>query len=339
MSAWIFVFLILVGGLAVWYCGTKLVTYVDLLGDKLHIGKAFLGALLLGGVTSLPELTTTIVASYLGNATLAVSNLLGGIAMQTTVLAAADLLLMKQALTFVAPQPVLIMSGVLLIFQLAFVIVCGVLGEFLSFYDIGLWSFLNFAIFILFLFILRKYEGKEKWVATGKAKKNDPKKDSKFAERQSTRVLTMKIILYALPVVGGGILITYGANRLVEITGLASDFMGASIVALTTSLPEITTTFNAIRIRAYTLAISNIFGSNALMIGVLLISDIFYVKGLIFNAIPKSVLFLSALGILVTAAYIWGLLERRDKTFLRMGIDSFVVILIEIGGLFVLYFI
>lgn len=306
----------------------------------MKLGKAFLGALLLGGITSLPELTTTIVVSYLGNAPLAVSNLLGGISMQTVVLAMADLFLLKKALTYVSPQPILIMGGVLLIFQLAFVIICIALGEFISFYNIGLWSLLNCALYILFVFVLKKYEGQRRWIPTDfPASLNERKKYKKVDfSKYSIPKLWLRIILHAMPVVVGGVIISFSANSLVHATGMSSTFVGASIVAVTTSLPEITTTFYAITLGAYTLAISNIFGSNALMIGLLLVSDIFYRKGLIFNSLSNSALFVSALGILVTATYLWGLLERRNKTLFRMGFDSIVVIMIEVIGLTAIYF-
>lgn len=64
------------------------------------------------------------------------------------------------------------------------------------------------------------------------------------------------IVLCSIPVVAGGALISYSANMLISATGIGSTFIGASIVAITTSLPEVTTTFYAIRLGAYTLAIS-----------------------------------------------------------------------------------
>lgn len=85
--------------------------------------------------------------------------------MQTAVLAIADLLVLRRALTYVTPKPVLIMGGVLLIVQLSFVIICITLGELISLYGLGLWSVLNLALFLLFLFILKKYEGQKRWVA------------------------------------------------------------------------------------------------------------------------------------------------------------------------------
>lgn len=74
------------------------------------------------------------------------------------------------------------------------------------------------------------------------------------------------------------------------------------------------------------------------MIGLLFITDLFHQNGLTINSLNHSTLFICAIGILVTAAYLWGLLERRDKTIFRMSIDSVAVIVIEIFGLTILYF-
>lgn len=329
--------LILLGAGAIWFSGTRLVLYVDAIGDRFHLSRAFLGALLLGGITSLPELATTISASLLGNAPLAASNLIGGVAMQTFVLACADLIVLRRALTYVSPNPVLIMGGVLLITQLAFVMLCVVVGEVVVFWNIGLWTLLNFCLFLWFLFLLKNYEGKKRWVATDLPKQAQKSSKHKTYTKRSKHRLWLGVCLHAIPVVLGGVLISYSANRLIEITGLSSTFIGASIVAITTSLPEVTTTFYAVRLGAYTLAISNIFGSNSLMIGLLFIADLFYRKGLVLDALGPATLYLCAIGILVTAAYLWGLLERKNKTILRMGIDSAIVVVVELGGLVGLY--
>jgi cation:H+ antiporter len=44
------------------------------------------------------------------------------------------------------------------------------------------------------------------------------------------------------------------------------------------------------------------------------------------------------LGILLTAVYLAGFVERRHKTMLRMGIDSIIVLVAYSGGLVVLFF-
>jgi cation:H+ antiporter len=43
------------------------------------------------------------------------------------------------------------------------------------------------------------------------------------------------------------------------------------------------------------------------------------------------------LGIAVTTLFLIGLAERRDRTILRMGIDSAAVLLVYFGGLVILY--
>jgi hypothetical protein len=45
------------------------------------------------------------------------------------------------------------------------------------------------------------------------------------------------------------------------------------------------------------------------------------------------------MGIVVTCAYLVGLVERRDQVFLRMGLDSVAVALFYVGTLGVLYWI
>lgn len=129
----------------------------------------------------------------------------------------------------------------------------------------------------------------------------------------------------------------YYANLLAVDWNWSGSWIGATLVAFTTSLPEISTTFGAVRQKAYVLAIANIFGSNALTIALLFPADLFYRKGPIMAEAHSSNLFLASVGIFITSVFLWGILERRRRTFLRMGIDSTVVLLVYIFSLFLLY--
>ncbi|MEZ6090326.1 MAG: hypothetical protein R3C05_20330 [Pirellulaceae bacterium] len=109
-----------VGAVFVWLAGTKLSMYVDLFADRTGLGKAFAGALLLGGATSLPELATTLTAASSGAAELAGTNLLGGVAMQVAVLALIDVFVLRgRPLTLFSPQASVLMVGVMLIVMIA----------------------------------------------------------------------------------------------------------------------------------------------------------------------------------------------------------------------------
>jgi cation:H+ antiporter len=142
----------------------------------------------------------------------------------------------------------------------------------------------------------------------------------------------------ALIILIGGYLLVRTGDAIAMQTGIGSTLIGAVLVAIGTSLPEISTTAMAIRLGAHGMAISNIFGSNAFCLALLFVGDLAYREGPVLAATARSDLFLTGLGMLVTCAYLWGMLERRERTFLGMGIASFAVLLLYFGGLVVLYY-
>jgi cation:H+ antiporter len=91
------------------------------------------------------------------------------------------------------------------------------------------------------------------------------------------------------------------------------------------------------RRRLYTMAISDILGTNifniALLSGVDLITD----GGPIFMRVGMFSAAAAALGVLLCGLLLMGLTERRDRTVLRMGVDSAAVLISYIAGMVILY--
>lgn len=85
-------------GLVVWFAGARLSTYADAISVRTRVSQAFLGIALLGVATSLAEVATTITAASIGNSDLVAGNLFGGVALQMTVLAIVDLMVVRGAL-------------------------------------------------------------------------------------------------------------------------------------------------------------------------------------------------------------------------------------------------
>ncbi|MCG6154606.1 sodium:calcium antiporter [Rubinisphaera margarita] len=347
-SPWINLLILFVGGLLVWRSGTKLSHIADQISERSNMSKALAGALLLGGATSLPEIATTVTASWLGNASLAMNNLFGGVAMQLAVLALIDFWVVKGALTYFSPSPVLLLGGTLLILQIA-VGVCAIsAGDVTLFAHIGFWPLLLGAVYAASLYYMNRFENRESWVPTelpeALSEKNNPEEnasDHASEQGQGTRLewgIWIQFAYNCLFVLIGGFLVSATADALSEQTGLSGGFLGATLVALTTSLPEISTTAGAIRLGSYTMAISNIFGTNSLEVALLLPSDLAFRAGPVVNAVDQSALFMGGIGIVLTALYMWGLLERRDRTLFGMGIDSVWVTLVYVAGLIVFYF-
>jgi cation:H+ antiporter len=60
--------------------------------------------------------------------------------------------------------------------------------------------------------------------------------------------------------------------------------------------------------------------------------DVFYRGGPVLNEVGSFAAFAALLGVVVSALFLIGLLERRDRTVLRMGYDSFAALLVYLGG-------
>ena len=324
---------------AVWFAGTYLTRFAEMLADRLGLGRVFAGALLLGGATSLPEIATTLTAASSGDADLAASNLLGGVAMQFAVLALVDAFVMKRrALTFFTPKPVLLMQGVLLIALLALAVAAVATQGLGSFRGLGIWSVLLAAAYVCGLRITFSYEGHSPWRAMND--EGEPILPTRGGEQRdddrkqlSTARAGTGFALAALAVLVAGFIVARSGEALAQQTGLGSGFVGATLVALATSLPEVSTTSAAVRSGAYGLAVGNIFGTNALEVALLAVADLGYREGSIYAAVAPSAMFLAALGMVVTCVYLWGVLERRDRTLFGMGVDSFTVLLVYAAGL------
>jgi len=79
------------------------------------------------------------------------------------------------------------------------------------------------------------------------------------------------------------------------------------------------------------------FGANLFSILLIFPADVFYRGGPVLNEVGRFSLFAILLGMVLTAIYLAGLIERRKSVVLRMGVDSLLVIFVYVGGLFILY--
>lgn len=260
-----------------------------------------------------------------------------GIDLQTVVIAVADLCLVAGSLTFFAPRPSLLISGVFVILQLGVTLIGMSCGEFITFWNVGLWPLILFLLYLTMLYFMLLHEKEKRWIPVGTDHKVIMRLPVPPLKTFSNSRLRALFILNAAIVLIAGWSIAYFADKLADQLHWSGSWMGATVVALTTSLPEVSTTFGAVRQKAYVLAIANIFGSNALTISLLFPADFFYRKGPIFHEIDSSNIFLATLGIVLTSIFLWGILERKNRTFFRMGLDSFFVLIIYLFSLFILY--
>jgi cation:H+ antiporter len=337
---WLNLALFVVAAIAVWLAGTRLSQLADAISDRLRIGKAFMGLVFLAAATELPEVVTTISAAIANDAKLILNNMFGGITMQTAILAVADASVPLATLTVYPRKATHALEGVLLMLLLAVLLAMARLGEIGLFWNIGLGSVLLAASYVACVVLLRSYDEGSDWVpievqeeATVSLSERTARQLDKFPV---PNLIWRSIAMAAIILVCGVFLVSI-AEVLAQQTGLGSSFIGVTLLAGSTSLPELSTTIAAVRLGSFTLAISNIFGSNLIMIVLLLPADIFYRGGLLMEKIDKSASFALFTGIVVTGVYVVGLLARRKPRVLGMGIDSLAVLMIYLASLVVFY--
>lgn len=326
---------------SVWLAGSALARYADIIADRRNLGKALMGLVFLATATELPEIATTFTAAIKNNASLVLGNMFGGVTMQTAILAVIDLFVVRGVLTQYPRKPTHALEAALLIILLSVLLGFCISGDVAIGFNIGLGTSILAIAYMLCIKLLRSYDEKGDWVSVDLPGETEPAKQL-FADCSiavlSTNVLILRSAVAAIVILICGVLLVHSAEAIAVQTGLGSSFIGATILAASTSLPELSTTVAAARLGAYTMAISNIFGSNLIVLILLFPADILYRGGPILAAADQTEILNIIFGILVTAIYVVGLLVRHKPRVLGMGADSACVLTVYVGSLFVLYF-
>jgi cation:H+ antiporter len=103
------------------------------------------------------------------------------------------------------------------------------------------------------------------------------------------------------------------------------------VLAAATSLPEVSTGLASVKLGDYQLAISDIFGGNAFLPVLFLLASLLSGEAVLPQA-QRTDIYLTALGVLLTAVYVYGLIFRPRREVARMGVDSFVVLVLYALG-------
>ena len=110
-------------------------------------------------------------------------------------------------------------------------------------------------------------------------------------------------------------------------------FASGSVVTLIASaLPEIATGITAARLGDNQLVMGDIFGGNAFQVCLFLLADLLAGEATL-SAAGAQNSWLAGLGILVTMVYATSVIVRPEKNYLRVGIDSIVVLVLIVIGM------
>jgi cation:H+ antiporter len=179
------------------------------------------------------------------------------------------------------------------------------------------------------------------WQDSGRApdRSGPPPSQSKQQQSQKKKRSTGATLLIfgiaSLVTLVAGVALEESSNAIAAQVGLSNVLFGATVLAAATALPEVSTGLASVKLQQFDLAMSDIFGGNAFLPVLFLLADVLSGQDALAQA-QNSDIYLACLGVLLTAVYLCGLIFRPRLQILRMGIDSFVVLvlyLIGIGGL------
>jgi cation:H+ antiporter len=230
---------ILIGLVMLFYGGDYLVTGSIRLATRFKISPFVIGATVIGFGTSAPELAVSVLASLQGSGELALGNVIGSnIANVGLVLGLTSLLipLTISEQRFKSEAPILL--GVsLLILYLAWD------------YRLLRWEG-GFMVVLLVVYL---------WTAFGKKEVSEIELEEGGYDWLPTPLL---IIFGLILLVAGAEVMVKGATGIAREMGVSEWFIGVSIVAMGTSLPEIVSALIAAKRGHGEMAIGNVFGSN-----------------------------------------------------------------------------
>lgn len=239
------------------YLSTKLSYYADKMSKTTKINKALIGGLLVAGITSLPELVTCYSAISLNNIYLAVGDILGSNLFNVSVMCFLDIVFLKK-LFFNYTSKNYYFIYLILLFNYLFMYFA--FKEIISFsvFNIGLPTFLIAITYLIYFKKITKFD----------------EKSTSIKEKSNENVF-LKFILTAIAMIIISVLLTFVVNLIASLNPhLSSSVLGAVLLGITTSLPEVITFIALMRLNSYDLALSEIIGSNLFNVFVLAIGDI-----------------------------------------------------------------
>ena len=279
------------------------------IAERFGIPQLVIGLTIVAMGTSAPEAAVSISAAFKGTADITIGNVVGSNILNILIILGLTSVIVAVAVqrsTVRYEMPFMIGISVLLL-------VFGITGN-----QVGraegavLWLF--FILYILYLYRMTKNQ-----------KAQEPEK--KEGKTSIWKLFLLVLVGLALVVFGSDVTVD-AATALAKIVGLSEKFIGLTIIALGTSLPELVTSVSAARKGKADIAIGNIVGSN--------IVNILFVVGTtaLILPVPFAAGFVVDMGIAIAASVLLLVcvllghkLDRMGGTIMLLGYAAYFIYL------------
>lgn len=322
--------------------GTALALSADRIAEITQLGRLLVGSLLLAAATSLPELSVDISAIRHGFADLAVGDLLGSSLMNLLILAVLDLAVRSRGGMLSRQAASHALSGTLSIGLTSLVGLAVLTADRLpglTFFNVGGWSWslvIAYALGARMIFINQRIAARA--AAEAAAASAEVADEASVPSRPWAGLWKPAAVFVAATavLVLAGPRLAETAGELADRSGLGRTFVGTTLVAIATSLPELVAGITAIRVGAFDLVVGNVFGSNAFNMVLFAPLDAVH-DGPLFSAANPAHATSAFAVILATVIAVLGQLYSLERRSRIVEPDA-VLMLLVLGGAFLLVF-
>ncbi len=306
--------------LVIFFSGQKVAKYGDFIAERTGMGQVWMGVIAIAAITSLPELFTGISAVTLVSAPdLAVGDLIGANAFNMLNLALLDIFHRNGSLLVTASQAHRLTGFFSLLLVLVVAVSIFVSSRFYAM-PVGWIGWYSPLIIILYILSVRQIFYYEKH--------HPPRKEfAVYQEDESLKKVYLYFSVSTVFIIGAGIWLATIGDEIALATGWGHSFVGSLFLAFTTTLPEMTVSFTAVRIGAIDMAIANMIGSNLFNLAIIPVIDLIYTKQPILSAVSGGHLVTAAAVIVMTLLFIIGLRVKPNRFFRLSWCNGGLIIL------------
>ncbi|HEY98467.1 MAG TPA: sodium:calcium antiporter [Dehalococcoidia bacterium] len=313
--------------LIIFFSGQKVAKYGDIIASRTGIGQVWMGVIAIAVITSLPELFTGISAvTIVKEPDLTVGDLLGANAFNMLNLALLDIFY-RHGSILVAVSAAHRLTG---LFSVILVVIVGA-GILISIHvspaGLGWVGWYTPLIILVYLLAVRQIFYYEK-------AHPGPPDMTPDDSPHSLRRIFVYFGIAAVCIIGAGIWLATIGDEIAAATGWGQSFVGTLFLAFTTTLPEITVSFTAMRIGASDMAVANMIGSNLFNMAILPVVDIIYSENPILSAVSEGNLVTAAAVILMTSLFVIGLRFPPARWFRFSWLNVIMIVLFILSAYF-----
>jgi cation:H+ antiporter len=304
--------------------GIGLARFGDDLAEATGWGKLWVGTLLVGIATSLPEVTVNVSAVWLEkNPGLALGNVFGADMINIFVLACVALVFGVQNLFGGQGRDteLLILTGLgLVVLALGF----GAIGDIRVLGPTSVGGLLIGAVYVFGMrqvYLAGRVEGA----------------DAEDGARPSARNAWIGFLGSAVVVIIAGRFLASSADAIADASGISASFIGVLLVSIVTTLPEGSVTVAASLRRSYGIAMGNVYGSCAFNITIIFIADFFHTRGPLLREMDAAhfAAALAALGLMAMGYLVFKSCQARAFAPFRALVPAIPVV--YVAALYAVY--